>query len=49
MKHELEKEGVIPRWAAPEEIGNGILFLASEESSYITGFELRMHVGWTTR
>jgi NAD(P)-dependent dehydrogenase (short-subunit alcohol dehydrogenase family) len=49
VKKEFEEEGVLGRWATPEEIANGILFLASEESSYITGADLRIDGGWTTR
>jgi NAD(P)-dependent dehydrogenase (short-subunit alcohol dehydrogenase family) len=49
VKKEFEQEGVMGRWATPEEIANGILFLASEESSYMTGADLRLDGGWTTR
>jgi NAD(P)-dependent dehydrogenase (short-subunit alcohol dehydrogenase family) len=49
VKKEFEEEGVLGRWATPEEIASGILFLASEESSYITGADLRIDGGWTTR
>ncbi len=49
VKTEFEREGVMGRWATPEEIATGILFLASDESSYMTGADLRMDGGWTTR
>ncbi|MFW9827637.1 MAG: SDR family NAD(P)-dependent oxidoreductase [Candidatus Thorarchaeota archaeon] len=49
VKKEFESEGVLARWATPEEIAAGILFLATEESSYITGADLRIDGGWTTR
>ena len=49
VKKEFEEEGVLGRWATPDEIANGILFLASGESSYITGADLRIDGGWTTR
>jgi NAD(P)-dependent dehydrogenase (short-subunit alcohol dehydrogenase family) len=49
VKKEFEQEGVLGRWAQPEEIATGILFLASEDSSYITGADLRIDGGWTTR
>ncbi len=49
VKKEFEAEGVLGRWATPEEIATGILFLATEESSYITGADLRIDGGWTTQ
>lgn len=49
VKKEFEEEGVMGRWAKPEEIATGILYLATEESSYMTGADLRLDGGWTTR
>ncbi|MBD3255924.1 MAG: SDR family oxidoreductase, partial [Candidatus Lokiarchaeota archaeon] len=49
VRKEFEEEGVLGRWAEPEEIATGILFLATEESSYMTGADLRLDGGWTTR
>jgi len=49
VKKEFEAEGVMGRWAKSEEIATGILFIASEEASYMTGSDLRMDGGWTTR
>ena len=49
IRKEFEEEGVMGRWARPEEIANGILYLATEESSYMTGADLRLDGGWTTR
>ena len=49
IKKEFESEGLMGRWATPEEISAGILFLATEESSYITGADLRIDGGWTTQ
>jgi NAD(P)-dependent dehydrogenase (short-subunit alcohol dehydrogenase family) len=49
VKREFEQEGVMGRWAKAEEIATGILFLATEESSYMTGADLRLDGGWTAR
>lgn len=49
VKKEFEAEGVMGRWATPEEVATGILYLASDESSYITGTDLRIDGGWTAR
>ena len=37
----------LARYGRPEEIAAGILFLASDEASYITGAELVIDGGWT--
>ncbi|MHA1309515.1 MAG: SDR family NAD(P)-dependent oxidoreductase [Candidatus Helarchaeota archaeon] len=49
VKKEFEQEGVMGRWANPDEIANGILFLASDESSYMTGTDILIDGGWTAR
>jgi len=49
VKKEFEEEGVMGRWAKPLEIAYGILFLASDESSYMTGADLRIDGGWTAK
>lgn len=49
IKKEFEEQGVLGRWAQPEEIATGILFLATEDASYMTGADLRLDGGWTTR
>jgi NAD(P)-dependent dehydrogenase (short-subunit alcohol dehydrogenase family) len=49
VKKEFEEEGVLGRWAKPEEIARGILFLASKDSSYMTGADLCLDGGWTAR
>ena len=49
VKKEFEEEGVLGRWARPEEIATGILFLSTEDASYITGSDLRIDGAWTTK
>jgi len=49
VRREFEQQGVMGRWARPEEIATGILFLATEEASYMTGADMRMDGGWTAR
>ena len=49
VRKEFEAQGVMGRWATPEEIAAGILFLATEEASYMTGADLRLDGGWTAR
>ena len=40
---------LLKRPAQPEEIANGILFLASDEASYMTGSELVIDGGYTAQ
>jgi 3-oxoacyl-[acyl-carrier protein] reductase len=43
---EYEKQIPVGRVGKPEDVANAVLFLASEESSYITGQTLRITGGW---
>jgi len=36
-------------WVEPVDISNAVLFLASDESRFVTGTELKVDAGWTTR
>ncbi len=49
VKKEFERKGVMGRWARPEEIASGILFLATDDASYMTGADVRIDGGWTAR
>jgi len=46
---ERTKEGVLGRWATPEEIAPVILYLASDDSSYVTGADMLVDGGWTAK
>ena len=42
-------QGALNRLGTPEDIANGVLFLASDESSFMTGSELVIDGGWTAQ
>jgi NAD(P)-dependent dehydrogenase (short-subunit alcohol dehydrogenase family) len=39
-------ETLVERWGQPEDIAHAALFLASDDSDYITGADLRVDGGW---
>ena len=46
-KNHRSNHTILGRWAKPCEIAKGVLFLLSEESSYITGSAITVDGGWT--
>ncbi|GIP22586.1 SDR family oxidoreductase [Paenibacillus sp. J22TS3] len=38
----------LPRMGRPEDIAYGVLYLASDESAFVTGTQLVIDGGWTT-
>ena len=49
LQQELISRIPLGRLGDPQEIANGVLFLASDESSYMTGSELDIDGGYTAR
>jgi NAD(P)-dependent dehydrogenase (short-subunit alcohol dehydrogenase family) len=47
-EHDWGKETPVGRWGTPEDIANAAVFLALDESSYITGAELAVDGGWVS-
>jgi NAD(P)-dependent dehydrogenase (short-subunit alcohol dehydrogenase family) len=47
--HWALKETPLGRWGQPEEVARAALYLASEESSFVTGTTLTIDGGWTAK
>jgi len=43
------RETPLGRWGEPEEVAKAVLYLASEESSFVTGAILAVDGGWTAK
>lgn len=43
------RETPLGRWGQPEEVARAVLYLASEESSFVTGTILAVDGGWTAK
>ena len=41
-----EAENLIGRWGQPDDITGAAIFLASDESSFITGSDIKVEGGW---
>jgi NAD(P)-dependent dehydrogenase (short-subunit alcohol dehydrogenase family) len=42
------KETPIGRWGVAEDVANAAVFLALDESSYVTGADIKVDGGWVT-
>ncbi|AIQ31529.1 hypothetical protein P40081_27785 [Paenibacillus sp. FSL P4-0081] len=40
IKQQFEQNTPLPRFGTPEDIANGVVYLASDEASFVTGAEL---------
>ena len=40
---------IIPRWGKPSDISGAVIFLLSDDSSYITGSEIVIDGGWSIK
>jgi NAD(P)-dependent dehydrogenase (short-subunit alcohol dehydrogenase family) len=47
LRQKVVSTGCIKREGRPEEVAYGVLFLASDEASYVTGSELVIDGGYT--
>lgn len=46
---QITSRTLLGRWASPEEIANVIVFLTSEEASYVTGSDIIVDGGWIAK
>jgi NAD(P)-dependent dehydrogenase (short-subunit alcohol dehydrogenase family) len=46
--HDWGEETPVGRWGTPEDVANAAVFLALDESSYITGAEIKVDGGWVS-
>jgi NAD(P)-dependent dehydrogenase (short-subunit alcohol dehydrogenase family) len=49
IKRERELEQALGRWADPGEIAEAVFFLASDQSSFVTGSDLLVDAGWVAK
>ena len=49
MRNERASKTLLKRWGMPNELGGTVCFLASSMSSYITGQEIYIDGGWSSK
>ena len=49
LRRQMEQRHVLNRMATPDEIAHGMLYLACDESSFVTGSTLTVDGGWTAQ
>ena len=49
IKQLIKANTPLGRWGEPEAVAYGVLYLASDESSFMTGSELVFDGGWTAQ
>ena len=49
LRNKRSQKTMLKRWAHPSEISNAVLFLIGKNSSYITGTDLIVDGGWTSK
>ena len=49
VRSEREREQALGRWATPEEVARVVVFLGSEQASFMTGADVLVNGGWVAR
>jgi len=49
IRSERESEQALGRWASPEEVARVVVFLGSEQASFMTGADVLVDGGWVAR